>query len=415
VINVCDAIMGAGKTSACIDMMNRNPHDKYIFITPYLEEAARIKRACPALHFMEPSSKLPEYKFTKTEHVNALIAEGRNIATTHRAFLFYTDETVDLVRERGYTLVIDENVDVLESAEANPDDVELLVRGGYLIENNGMYTWSGKEYNGTLAKGIMRIARSRDMVRAEQAGALRCEMFYWILPPKLIEAFKDVYILTYLFTGQTLCHFLEMYSMYYEYIGIEMVGDEYRFCEYPGYTPEYTYDLQNRVHILEDAKLNDIGNDYYALSMRWFKSNPDGVEQLKRNIYNFFRHKAEFIPPDQRMWGAHKKGKEQLKGKGYTKSFLTFNARAVNEYRHKTCLVYALNVFMNVGEKTFFQNAGIYVDDDMYALSTMIQWIWRSAIREGNDIYIYVPSSRMRSLLREWIRSVSSGGVQYGY
>ena len=29
--------------------------------------------------------------------------------------------------------------------------------------------------------------------------------------------------------------------------------------------------------------------------------------------------------------------------------------------------------------------------------------IWRSAIREGNPINIYVPSSRMRSLLQRWL------------
>ncbi|MCT9509257.1 hypothetical protein KTJ05_18660, partial [Acinetobacter baumannii] len=35
--------------------------------------------------------------------------------------------------------------------------------------------------------------------------------------------------------------------------------------------------------------------------------------------------------------------------------------------------------------------------------SEMVQWIWRSAIREGNPINIYVPSSRMRSLLQRWL------------
>ncbi len=40
----------------------------------------------------------------------------------------------------------------------------------------------------------------------------------------------------------------------------------------------------------------------------------------------------------------------------------------------------------------------------MYSLYLeMVQWIWRSAIREGNPINIYVPSSRMRSLLQRWL------------
>lgn len=410
VIKVCDALMGSGKTSSCIEMMNDNPDKKYIFITPYLEEAARIKNACPDLHFIEPSSRIKEYGFTKVNHTNALIEQGRNIATTHQAFLFYTDETLDLVKEHGYTLVIDESVNVLESTEVNMDDIELLVSGGYLSNHDGIYSWTGKDYQGSLAREIMRVVKSRDLVCVEKAGGMKYEAFYWILPSKLLLAFEDVYILTYLFTGQPLYYFMKIYGIPYEYIGVEKRGGKYQFCEYPGYAPEYSRSLQKHIHIVEDEKLNRVGDSRTALSMNWFENNPAEVSQLKRNIANFFRNKAGFIPAEQRLWGSHKKGQNLLKGKGYAKAFLTFNARAVNEYRGKTCLVYAINIFMNVGEKRFYQTAGIDVDEDAYALSTMIQWIWRSAIREGHEVYIYVPSSRMRGLLKDWIQTVSSGG-----
>ena len=44
------------------------------------------------------------------------------------------------------------------------------------------------------------------------------------------------------------------------------------------------------------------------------------------------------------------------------------------------------------------------MDEDAYALSEMLQFIWRSAIRDGKEIWVYLPSVRMRSLLEEWIR-----------
>ena len=65
---------------------------------------------------------------------------------------------------------------------------------------------------------------------------------------------------------------------------------------------------------------------------------------------------------------------------------------------------------MNVGDKRFYCNHGVEVDDDMYALSTMVQWIWRSAIRDGKEIFIYIPSRRMRELLIDWINRVSKEG-----
>ena len=40
--------------------------------------------------------------------------------------------------------------------------------------------------------------------------------------------------------------------------------------------------------------------------------------------------------------------------------------------------------------------------DDIYALSEMLQWIWRSRIRNGLSITVYIPSIRMRELLGEW-------------
>ena len=33
----------------------------------------------------------------------------------------------------------------------------------------------------------------------------------------------------------------------------------------------------------------------------------------------------------------------------------------------------------------------------------MLQWIWRSRIRKGENINIYIPSMRMRQLLKNWL------------
>ena len=65
---------------------------------------------------------------------------------------------------------------------------------------------------------------------------------------------------------------------------------------------------------------------------------------------------------------------------------------------------------MNVGQKIFYENNGVDVNEDAYALSIMVQWIWRSAIRDGNEIWLYVPSKRMRDLLTNWMEEVSVRG-----
>ena len=33
----------------------------------------------------------------------------------------------------------------------------------------------------------------------------------------------------------------------------------------------------------------------------------------------------------------------------------------------------------------------------------MLQWLWRSALRDGKHIILYIPSKRMRDLLKAWL------------
>lgn len=47
----------------------------------------------------------------------------------------------------------------------------------------------------------------------------------------------------------------------------------------------------------------------------------------------------------------------------------------------------------------------IKLDEDGYALSEMLQFIWRSAIRNGEPIEIYIPSKRMRELLIKYLNN----------
>ena len=402
--------MGTGKSQSAIAYMNEHSDEKFIYITPYLDEANRIRKGCPNLRFVEPSNKLKQYDFRKSTHTAALIKEGRNITTTHQAFKGYTPSTLENIREQGYTLIIDENVDVLEVFDFHPNDLQLAVEAGYIAENNGMYSIAREDYKGKALAELFTLMKSRELIRIEDKGAKT--LFYWALPPELLTSFKDVFILTYLFKGQSLHHFIEIYNIPYEYIGIERTegGTGFQFCEYPGYTPEYVSHLGDMLNILDTGKVNDIGDDYYALSMNWFKKNEDGVEQLKRNVNNCFNNIWRDIPADQRLWGSYNGEFSKIKGKGYTKAFLTFNAKATNAYKDRNCLVYIANLFMNVNEKKFYQMHGIEVDEDIYALSIMVQWIWRSAIRDGEKVNLYIPSKRMRTLLINWIENASKGG-----
>ena len=401
--------MGTGKSEAAIKYMNEHPEKKFIYITPYLTESERIRKGCPKLDFIEPSNTLKEFGFKKSIHTMALIKEGANISTTHQAFKGYTPDILDDIKQRKYTLIIDENVEILETFNYHPADLQIAIDAGYIKEQNGVYTLVKEGYNGTALKEMMQLLKSRELIRVSDRD--KDPLFFWALPPDLLTSFEDVFILTYLFEGQSIKYFLDIYDIPYGRIGI--VKDErggFRFGDYPGYTPEYTCQIKDRLRILDNPRMNDIGDGYYDLSMNWFNTKKDKVEQLKKNIQNCYKNIWKDVPADHRMWGSYKGEMSKVKGKGYTKAFVTFNAKATNQYKNRDCLVYVANLFMNVNEKKFYLKHGIEVDEDIYALSIMVQWIWRSAIRDGGTVNLYIPSKRMRNLLIDWMEKISKGG-----
>ena len=204
-----------------------------------------------------------------------------------------------------------------------------------------------------------------------------------------------------------------MYKLPYTFIGVRNLGGKrYEFVDGAGDIPEYAAHVRDLVHVYEGG-MNDIGEKRTALSINWFKDprNKADVERLRLNIGNFFTNIHREIPAKERMWGGFKDYQRLVNGKGYARAFTNFNLRATNKYRECRCLAYISNVFMNTSEECFLYSIGVDPHSDVYALSTMTQWIWRSAIRDEKEIYIYVPSSRMRGMLYDWMDSLAKGGV----
>ena len=64
-----------------------------------------------------------------------------------------------------------------------------------------------------------------------------------------------------------------------------------------------------------------------------------------------------------------------------------------------------VNFFMSPEIRQFVNHYDLIFDEDMCSLSALLQWMWRSQIRNGKPIDIYIPSERMRELLNNWIQN----------
>ena len=408
-IKVCDAIMGSGKSSAAINFMNEHPERKFIYITPFLEEASRIKYSCPMLNFREPSSNLPEFGFRKYQHTLELIKEGHNIASTHNMFTRYTTEMVESIKAQGYTLIVDEAMEVLNPSSDSPSDIMALVATGNLKQvgdmlvtgDNPTYQRGRLDHIVHLSKGN-RIVNIPDSIDPDK----KVGYLYWLFSKEIFESFSEVYLLTYMFDCQMIKYYFDMNDMDFEYIGVRRDDSGYHFSDSMEYVPEYTASLSDKIHIFENKKLNSIGNNKNALSYTWFtrSAGAEAKEKLKSNLHSYFMYHFKTVPGNKKLWASFKCGEKWLKAKGYARNHIAFNAKATNEYRDKQVLAYCVNIFMQPSEKVYLLNKNIDVLEDKYALSVMLQWIWRSAIRDGKEIWIYIPSRRMRNLLKDWIK-----------
>lgn len=403
-VKVCDAICGAGKTQSCIKMMNDEINQRFIFITPYLTEVERIKSSCSGRGFVSPEATYSN-NFSKLEDLNNLLKQQLNIASTHALFSYYTDETRDLIIKGGYTLVLDEVMNLFQPVDVSNADMNILLKSQTVKPNDNEFVWDDEEYDGGTFADIMFKARSNNLLKYRE------EMYFWSIPPDLFKCFKEVYLLTYMFEFQLQKYFFDVYGIEYELIGTKRANGEFVFC--PIDEMDRRVDLRDKIHILDNPRLNSIGEEEGALSLNWFKrtktNEPEKLNILKNNISNVFKHIYPSKEKD-RMWSTFKTFKEELQDKGYKNSFVTYNKRATNDYIHKKYLAYCLNVYMQTWAKNYLIDMGAKnISENMFAISTLIQWLFRSAIRKGEDVYLYLPSRRMRSIFTIWLDNLAQG------
>lgn len=405
-ITVVDAIMGAGKTSAAIQFMEEHCGSmRFLFITPYLDEGERIMNACPSCRF-----RAPRVCGNKVAGLKTLLRNHENIVSTHALFGHFDEECMKLIRSGGYTLFMDEVYEPVAQCQISQSDYEMLLDSGWVsIGDDKVITWTGAEnYTGALSAVKNTIVKNTVIEGITEKEGKQQFQFFTILPTKSFSCFRSIYVLTYMFDGSILKSYFDYYGFSYRYIGVQHPAESvYQFSDHP--VSGYIKGLRQCVHIWSPQKAVGVGDRRGSLSYSWFKNHSKGtpqIQDLRKNIRNFYTNVAK-AGSNRALWTTYKHAEKKLAGPGYTRGFLAHNARATNNYKNRTAVVYAVNKYLNPWVKDFFAIRNIEVDEDQYALSSMVQFIWRSAIRDGKDIDIYIPSLRMRQLFEMWLTEVN--------
>ena len=439
-----DAPCGSGKTSWAIQHMNENTEKSFIYCTPFLDEIDRVRWACGNYsRFDEPHP----YNGSKLDNFNELLADGKDIAVTHTTFLNATQDTLDMIRVGNYTLVIDEVLDVVkefndvqtvesESRQTvTKADISFLLEKGIIrIADDNRVIWCGGEYGDDF-----KFSEVQRFANLKRLYCISGKLLLTVFPPEMFKCFDTVYIMTYMFGGSIFKYYLDMFGLSYEPKSVKMNNGGYYLSDYDtSIDEEFRRKCKSLIHICDNENMNSYVKT--ALCKSWYiRSSADDLNKLKNNLSNYFRRyvKNASAQNGDIMWTCYNGYEHNIHGKGYTvirnmtadekrlpekeykklesqlSCFVPCNAKATNIYRDRWALAYCVNMYFNRMIRRFFTDgnedreskgmSGIYPDEELYALSCLIQWIFRSRIRDGKEIDIYVPSKRMRDLLTEWL------------
>ena len=390
-VTVLDSPCGEGKTTWCIKYMKENiDKNKFIYVTPFKKEIERVRDE------INGTGKKKELKIYEPNLINdrkyndfvKLLTYGKSIATTHSLFGMCTDEIVNLLVAGQYTLILDEVMNVVEEYKVKKDDTETMLKSELIkIEDDGLITWLDKSKDTRYDDFKIRCLN-------KSIYYLNKKTLCWTFPVQIFRAFKKVIISTYMYDCQIQRYYYDFFNIKYTKVSVKD-GE---------IVPFYSKKINtSKIHICTDNKINYIGDVKSSLSKGWYikREKENNLAPLKNAITNYFIHITKAKSKDI-IWTSFKDYKSNIENKGYTKGFVSCNARATNDYGDRHYVAYAINKYLNPYITAFFRLRNVELDEDNYALSEMIQFICRSAIRNNEDIYIYVPSKRMRELLANY-------------
>lgn len=387
--------------------INEHTSENILYITPYLRELDEHFNVCeeelqqrPRPHADKPFTIPQRTSRTKLENIETYLGYGRDIASTHALFKRFNPACKEQLKKTPYTLILDEAVTPVEQfILPHKDDMLFLQQNNHIAIDNatGQVNWLG-DIDGldTRFNDIYQLANDHRLFQVDKT------FYIWQYPPEIFTLFSKVYVMTYLFDGSLLKYYFDLHNICYTSKCIVRDDDKYALADYR--KPDKTA-IRERLHIYNGNLNTNFKQRQNTFSANYFKNKKQHkveIAQVRNNLINLFKHKYK-AKSNEAMWTTFKSSKHMLAGKGYTNGFVSCNARATNEFSDRRYLAYCLNLYMQPEISKYFNTKNVEVNQDLWALSEMLQWVWRSAIRNGEDIYIYIPSARMRVLLFDWL------------
>lgn len=448
-IEVVESLMGNGKTFATLRYIEQQALDskeaRWIYCTEYLSEIEKRtkdeKSLCRNL-WRTPTEDDKTQKFIEL----LLEPKVQLIAITHALLLFASKNSYvnSLIKAKGYNLFLDETIELI-----NPyggckvgDFLTWQYEGKInVLEPLGKVEWVYKdEITGGLDTSFKRF--SADL----QKGNIYCSVegkrvaLVDIEDEVIFNQFDRVILATYQIEHS-------MFDAYLKLKGVNRVPCNDVVCSRNN-TKDNIRSLVTQ-HTKHYKKFKGM-----SMSSNWWKGEKEGTEKKTKVatvddiklVSNTIRnigdttgckgnaHMLGFTVPGDKI-GAPSNPKN-ISAKGYPSTvcfveesstefdpdgkpklvstnekdkakstYIPCNSRACEDYKNKVVMIHAFNRFPLQPVTVYLNNRNIEHSSEVFALNELLQWLWRSAIRDGKPITISILSERMRDLFDNWLDS----------
>lgn len=401
VVKIVDGMMGTSKSTNILKWMNDNPNKNYIFVSPLLSEVdngGRVHQELSNVTLEVPNDEVT----TKSKSLLHMLERGDSIACTHSLYLSMTDAHFYQMSINDYTVIIDEEVNVIGGFDKySKSDLQWLLENNNIeiSPDDGMVSWVGNR------EKIEPSHKYFEFIKYCDSKSLYCTkrsdtMTVTQLPIKLFECAKEVIVLTYMFKGNVLDCFLSLKG--------------FEVQPFTGITTEKV-DKNKIRDLLNVIPPNNKIVDYQQSSTWWSEANAKQIN----DIANFIKTnslslglKGEDVcwtAPKSRSVKVGSQKKNLIKPKGYIQDkegnpcFLAAQTRATNIYAHKKAMFHCYNRRPLVPVSAYLQDYGHPVDLQVFATSELLQWAWRGCIRKGEPMTLAIGSKRMHNFFMQWL------------
>lgn len=424
-VTVVDRHPGYGKTTGLLKSFTQT--GQYLVVVPELSEVARVLQDTTAhgVQFYEPLSTSVKredrtgspFDFlhnTKAEAILDLIEAGHNVVTTHALF----SEIGNLAKE-GLLIDVDVYVDeVLDVAEVRTDITKVNRRRGdgswreLYINKLGLVTvcpdigridvtdeWreNHEAYAGNISEAMFAAAEAGRLFTDVEG--LSNEIIVAELPVALLKLSKSLTVFTYRYEGSYMAAYMSKHG-----IAVTHDRDEEADVRFRALAKELVtidpmeglkgmplgYTAQTRA-ITNTAKANLVRAEIRKLV------RSGGLKGVNRSDMMLTCLKDGWITA---RGGA---GKFALKTDLFKDANWVANTtRGTNKYANCSHLIYLWEQNHNANTARFL-NCDSKKQQDLYAVSELIQWVYRSRVRKGKPVTLYLPSQRMRDLWQRWL------------